>query len=137
MNNNACFWIYNCFVFPCQNLNWHPDVQIQSSSALPFFFLHALSNSFFFNFTENFLHLVRLILSQEMDLCWVTYVRASKLLQIRELYGNVILFKNRKRNFKEEFRKIQVSQPAVCSLMMGWNFWMYCFSSFYSACWIF
>ncbi|KAF5475361.1 hypothetical protein F2P56_007170 [Juglans regia] len=50
---------------------------------------------------------------REMDLCWETCVRASKLLQVRELYGNVIPFKKRKRNFKEEFRKIQVSQPVV------------------------
>lgn len=102
-----------------------------------FFSLHALSNGYFFDFTENFPHLVWLILSQEMDLCWETGVRAPKLLQFRELYGNVIPFKKRKRNFKEEFWKIQISQPVVCSLMIGLYFLMYCFSSFCSPCLIF
>jgi WD repeat-containing protein 21A len=39
---------------------------------------------------------------------------ASKLLHVRELYGNIIPFSKGKCNFKEEFQKIQISQPVVC-----------------------
>ncbi|GLT69551.1 hypothetical protein SLA2020_416940 [Shorea laevis] len=42
-----------------------------------------------------------------------TGVRASKLLQVRELFGNIIPFSKGKWNFKEEFQKIQISQPVV------------------------
>ena len=42
-----------------------------------------------------------------------TGVRTSKLLQVREIFGNVISSNEGKRNFKEEFRKTQVSRPKV------------------------
>jgi len=43
-----------------------------------------------------------------------TGMTASKLLHVRELYGNIIPFSKGKCNFKEEFQKIQISQPVVC-----------------------
>ncbi|XP_062162975.1 uncharacterized protein LOC133869896 [Alnus glutinosa] len=42
-----------------------------------------------------------------------TRMTASKLLHVRELYGNIIPFSKGKCNFKEEFQKIQISQPVV------------------------
>ncbi|GMY35078.1 ddb1- and cul4-associated factor 4 [Fagus crenata] len=48
-----------------------------------------------------------------MNLCRRTGIRASKLLQVRELYGNVIPFRKGKCNIKEEIQKMQVSQPVV------------------------
>ncbi|XP_041027393.1 DDB1- and CUL4-associated factor 4 [Juglans microcarpa x Juglans regia] len=47
------------------------------------------------------------------NLCRRTGVRASNLLQVRELYGNIIPFIKGKCNFKEEFQKIRISQPVV------------------------
>ncbi|EXB83247.1 DDB1- and CUL4-associated factor 4 [Morus notabilis] len=45
--------------------------------------------------------------------CRKTGVRTLKLLQVREIFGNVISSNKGKRNFKEEFRKTQVSHPKV------------------------
>ncbi|XP_059437326.1 uncharacterized protein LOC132170380 isoform X1 [Corylus avellana] len=42
-----------------------------------------------------------------------TGLRASKLLHLRELFGNIIPFSKGKCSFKEEFQKIQISQPVV------------------------
>nr|XP_023898103.1 uncharacterized protein LOC112009976 [Quercus suber] len=51
--------------------------------------------------------------TRALNLCRRTGLRASKLLQVRELYGNVIPFSKGKCNFKEEIQRIQVSQPVV------------------------
>ncbi|CAK9187552.1 unnamed protein product [Ilex paraguariensis] len=40
-------------------------------------------------------------------------IKLAKLLQIRELYGNVIVSSRGKLNFQEQYRKIQTSQPLI------------------------
>ncbi|XP_062012233.1 uncharacterized protein LOC133728814 [Rosa rugosa] len=52
-------------------------------------------------------------LNQEANKCKLTKVRTSKLLQARELYGNVIASSKGRCNFKEEFQKAQASHPVV------------------------
>ncbi|PRQ30165.1 hypothetical protein RchiOBHm_Chr5g0021601 [Rosa chinensis] len=49
----------------------------------------------------------------EANKCKLTKVRTSKLLQARELYGNVIASSKGRCNFKEEFQKAQASHPVV------------------------
>ncbi|XP_050368602.1 uncharacterized protein LOC126786726 [Argentina anserina] len=52
-------------------------------------------------------------LNQVANKCKRTKVKTSKLLQARELYGNVIAFSKGRCNFKEEFLKAQASHPVV------------------------
>jgi len=118
INNNVCFWICiheNCFKFS-KKLNLHLELsKIYSSLCLTCFCL-ALNISSFFNSGNKFLGLLWVILSQVTNLGRRTGMTASKLLHVRELYGNIIPFSKGKCNFKEEFQKIQISQPVVCWL---------------------
>lgn len=59
-------------------------------------------------------------LFQETKLCKTSGFRTSKLLNARELDGDLIACNRGKRNFKEEFWKIQASKPVVC-LGKGYN----------------
>lgn len=51
-----------------------------------------------------------------VDSCSKADLRAVKLIQARELYGNVIASSKGKWNFKEEFQNLLASKPVVCSL---------------------
>lgn len=51
--------------------------------------------------------------NQVANSCRRTKVRTFKLLQARELYGNVIVSSKGRFNFKEEFRKAQATHPVV------------------------
>ena len=88
-------------------------------------------------FSLDVLHLILqntfLVLMQVIHSRTQARVRTSKLLQGRELYGNVISSNKGKCNFEEEFRKTQASRPNVCWFENGvlsmdflfscWNAW--------------
>ncbi|XP_062082889.1 uncharacterized protein LOC133789153 isoform X2 [Humulus lupulus] len=52
-------------------------------------------------------------ITKEIKLSRKNEVRTSKLLQVRELFGNLISLNKGKCNFKEEFRKTRASDPKV------------------------
>lgn len=52
---------------------------------------------------------------QGNNICKRIGIRAAKLLQSRELHGDVIPSKKGKCNFEKEYLKVLASQPLVCS----------------------
>ncbi|XP_038689026.1 uncharacterized protein LOC119988160 [Tripterygium wilfordii] len=51
--------------------------------------------------------------TEATNICRSVAVKISKLLQFREVNGNVVAFNKRKLNVKEEIHKIQASEPVV------------------------
>uniref|UniRef100_A0A5B7BJG7 Uncharacterized protein n=1 Tax=Davidia involucrata TaxID=16924 RepID=A0A5B7BJG7_DAVIN len=51
--------------------------------------------------------------NQAKSLCRRVGIKAAKLLQVRELCGNVITSSKGKCNFQEEYQKMQASQPMI------------------------
>lgn len=58
--------------------------------------------------------LFSIIALQESKVRRILGTKTAKLLQVRELYGNVITSRKGKFNFQEEYQKTQASQPMVC-----------------------
>ncbi|KAF8412632.1 hypothetical protein HHK36_000601 [Tetracentron sinense] len=51
--------------------------------------------------------------TEKPNICRRKGIKTAKLLQVRELYGNVVTFNKWKCNFQHEYQKIQASQPMI------------------------